>query len=95
MINHYRIIKHTYYEKCEVKNHYFTIQQKWMFLRWPFWFTLKQLYCGWGDCYKSHIKFDTESEAIYAIKKLQSGNIADGWVEQVSTELDFTKNENK
>ena len=49
------------------------------------------MHCGMGDCYKVNIKFETESDAIYGIKKLQNGNIPDGWVEEVSTVLDFNK----
>ena len=44
-----------------------------------------------GDCSESAILFNTESEAIYAIKRLESGNIADGWKEEVTTVLDFNK----
>ena len=46
-----------------------------------------------GDCYKVNIKFETESDAIYAIKKLQNGGIADGWVKEVSVTLDFNRSE--
>lgn len=90
----YRVIKHTYYEQCDIKRTYYTVQQEWKFLWWTFWFTLKEMNCGMGDCYKVHIKFETESHAIYAIKKLQSGSIADGWTEEVSVTLDFS-DENK
>jgi hypothetical protein len=37
------------------------------------------------------IKFDTESEAIYAIKKLENGNLTQGWTEEISSVLDFNK----
>lgn len=87
----YRIIEHTYYEKCERARSYFTIQKQYTIWRWKFWFTIKEMNCGMGDCYKDAIRFNTESEAIYAIKKMENGNIPDGWVEQVSTVLDFNK----
>lgn len=85
----YRIIKHTYFEKCDVNREYYTIQYQYKFLWWKFWSTIKQMDCGWGDCYKHAIQFNTESDAIYAIKKLENGNIPDGWTQEVSTVLDF------
>jgi hypothetical protein len=87
----YRIIKHTYYEQCDVKREEFTIQKQYKFWKWIFWETIKQYDCGWGDCYKNPIKFNTESDAIYAIKKLENGNIPDGWRKEVSSVLDFNK----
>ena len=87
----YRTVKHTYYEQCDIKRTYYSVQQKWKFLWWTFWSTLKEMHCGMGDCCKVNIKFETESDSIYAIKKLQNGNIPDGWVEEVSTVLDFNK----
>ena len=90
-ISTYRVIKNTYYEQCDIKRTYFSVQQEWKFLWWTFWFTLKEMNCGMGDCYKVDIKFDTESETIYAIKKLQNGNIPDGWTSEVSLTLDFNK----
>lgn len=44
-----------------------------------------------GDCISTPIKFHTESEAIFAIKNLEQGMIADGWVGEVSTVIDFNK----
>lgn len=90
-ISIYRIIKNTYYEQCEIKRTYFTVEYEQKILWWKMWIKLKELKCGMGDCYKDSIKFETESDAIYAIKKLQNGNIADGWVEEISTVLDFNK----
>ncbi len=87
----YRIVKHTQYEKCEVKREYFTIQKQVKFLIWVIWKDIKETNCGMGDCSESAILFNTESEAIYAIKRLESGNIADGWKEEVTTVLDFNK----
>ena len=87
----YRIIKHTYYERCDVKRENYTVQVQGKFLMWKIWKTIKQKDCGWGDCYNNPIIFNTESDAIYAIKKLENGNIADGWTEEISTVLDFNK----
>jgi len=88
----YRVVKHTLYEKCEVNREYFIIQKQVKFLRWTLWKTIKETNCGGeGDCSKSSITFKTESEAIYAIKKLENGNIADGWKQEVTTVLDFNK----
>ena len=85
----FRVIKNTYYEQCEIKRTYYTVQYEWKFLWWTFWFSLKEMNCGMGDCYKVNIKFETESDAIYAIKKLQNGNIPDGWTTEVSVVLNF------
>ena len=85
----YRVIKNTYYEKCDIKSTYFTVQYQWKFLWWTFWFNLDEMNCGAADCYKDPIRFETESDAIYAIKKLQNGNIPEGWVKEVSSTLDF------
>ena len=89
----YRVVKHTYYEKCDVKREYFTIQKQVKFLIWTIWSSIKETDCGWGwgDCNRNPISFSTESDAIYAIKKLENGNIPDGWVSEVSTVLDFNK----
>ena len=87
----YRIIKHTYYEQCDVKREEFTIQVKKKFLWWERWSSIKELICGGGDCYNNPISFKTESDAIYAIKKLENGNIPDGWREEISTVLDFNR----
>lgn len=86
----FRVVKHTYYEKCDIKREEFTIQvQKSFLFLWKMWYTIKELNCGWGDCHKTPITFKTESEAIYAIKNLQNGYLADGWTGEVSTVLDF------
>ena len=87
----YRIVKHTYYEKCDVNQEYYTVEKQVKFLFWNIWRTIKELNCGMGDCTKDAIQFKTESDAIYAIKKLENGNIADGWISEVSTVLDFNK----
>jgi hypothetical protein len=89
----YRVVKHTQYEKCEVKREYFTIQKQVKFLIWVIWKDIKETNCGMGDCSENAILFNTESEAIYAIKRLESGNIADGWKNEVTTVLDFNKKE--
>ena len=88
----YRVIKHTLYDKCNVNEEYFTIQKQVKFLRWTLWKTIKETNCGGeGNCDKSPITFKTESEAISAIKKLENGNMADGWKNEVTTILDFNK----
>ena len=86
----YRIIKNTYYEKCEVKSEFYTVEyQKPFFHFWKRWVTLKETVSGWGDDYKTAIRFNNESEAIYAIKNLQMGNLSEGWTENVVSILDF------
>lgn len=87
----YRVIKNTYYEQCDIKRTYYSVQKERKFLWWTFWSTLKETNCGMGDCYKVDIKFETESHAIHAIKNLQQGMLADGWVEEVSVVIDFNK----
>lgn len=88
----YRVVKHTYYERCDKKNEQYTIQVKKKFLFfWEKWFTIKERICGMGECISTPIKFHTESEAIFAIKNLEQGMIADGWVGEVSTVIDFNK----
>ena len=91
----FRIIKHTYYEKCDVEKEHYTIQVKKKFLFfWERWYTIKETVCGWGDCEKREIIFKTESEAIFAIKNLQNGYLSEGYKREVSTILDFN-HENK
>lgn len=88
----FRTVKHTYYERCDIKKEQYTIQVKKKFLFfWERWFTIKEMVCGWGDCHTTAIVFTSESEAIYAIKNLQNGYLADGWTGEVSTVLDFNK----
>lgn len=89
----FRVIKHTYFERCDIKTEQYTIQVKKKFLFfWERWYTIKEMVCGIGDCYKTAIVFKSESEAIYAIKNLQNGYLADGWTGEISTVLDFNKN---
>jgi hypothetical protein len=87
----YRVIKHTYYEQCDIKREYFTIEKQYKIWKWIWWEKIKETICGMGHCYRSSIKFNNESDAIFAIKKLENGNIADGWREEISTILDFNK----
>jgi hypothetical protein len=87
----YRTVKHTYYEECNVEGEHYTVQRYKKFLWWKYWSTLTKTDCSWADCHKVDIKFDTESEAIYAIKKLENGNLAQGWTEEISSVLDFNK----
>lgn len=87
----YRVIKHTYYEKCNVKSEKFSIEyfkRTWYGYRWT---SVKELFVGWGDYRNETIMFNTESEAVFAIKKLEMGNIPDGWKREVTCELDFDK----
>lgn len=44
---------------------------------------------GWGDSYKTPIRFNNESEAIYAIKNLQMGYLNEGQSKDVVSTLDF------
>lgn len=85
-------MKHTYYERCDIKKEQYTIQvKKKFFFFWQRWHTIKEMVCGWGDCRQVAIKFPTESEALFAIKNLEQGMLADGWVGEVSTVIDFNK----
>lgn len=89
----YRVIKHTYYEKCGDKSEKFSIEyykRTWFGYRWT---PVKELFVGWGDYRNETIMFNTESDAIFAIKKLEMGNIPDGWAKEVSSELDFSREE--
>jgi len=88
----FRVVKHTYFEKCNVKREQFTIEFKKKILWWERWVSVKEVnYCGWSDCYKSEIIFQTESEAIFAIKNLQNGYIPDGWTKEISSVLDLNR----
>jgi len=87
----YRVVKHTKYERCDVTKEYFTIQKQFKFFVLKWWKTLKAHQIGWEYNFKEDMTFKTESDAIYAIKKLENGNIADGWVSEVSTVLDFNR----
>ena len=51
--------------------------------------TLKETVMGWGDSYKTPIRFNNESEAIYAIKNLQMGYLNEGQSKDVVSTLDF------
>ena len=87
----YRVMKHTLYEQCDVKRDYYTVEKQMRFMGVKWWRPLKETMFAWGDSLKAPISFKTESDAIYAIKKLENGNIADGWKSEVSTVLDFNK----
>ena len=88
----YRVMKHTYYEKCDIKKEQYTIQIKKRFLIfWERWYSIKEQICGWTDCYYQPMVFKTESEALFAIKNLEGGMIADGWIGEVSSVIDFNK----
>jgi hypothetical protein len=87
----YRVLKHTYYEKCDIEREHYTIQKKGKFLWWDKWVSIRESICGMGDCYDVPIKFDTESDAIYAIKNLQRGTIPDGWRRKVVLVFDNNK----
>jgi len=85
----YRIIKHTFYENCELKLQYFTVQYETKFLWWKMWKTLKRLECSGEDCHQVVIQYDSQSDAINAIDKLYKGNIIDGWTEEVLYVFNF------
>ena len=92
----YRVIKHTLYEKCDVKRNYYTVEKQIIFMGFKWWKSLKETHYGMGDYgmgggLKSPISFNTESDAIYAIKKLENGSIPEGWISEVSSVLDFNK----
>jgi hypothetical protein len=91
----YRVIKHTLYEKCDVKRNYYTVEKQISFMGFKWWKSLKETHYGMGDYgmggLKLSISFKTESDAIYAIKKLENGSIPEGWVSEVSSVLDFNK----
>lgn len=87
----YQVIKHTYYEKCNLKKEYFTVQKQVKFLGIKKWKTIKEEVWGYGDSYKIPMKFDTESDAIYAIKKLENGALPEGWKTEITSVLDFNR----
>lgn len=90
----YRIIKNTFYEKYEVKTEYYSIQIQRKFLGFKYWSTLKNTQYVWIEKFRDVMSFRTESDAIYAIKKMMNGAKLEGWEETVSTILDFNR-ENK
>ena len=87
----YRVVRHKLYEKCNLKYEYFTIQKQVNVLRFKWWRTIKGTDSHHEYSSTYNITFDNESDAISAIKKLQNGNIPEGWVSEVSTVLDFNK----
>lgn len=87
----YRVMKHTLYEMCDVKRNYYTVEKQIIFMGFKWWKSLKETHYGMGGSLKSPISFKTESDAIYAIKKLENGSIPDGWISEVSSVLDFNK----
>lgn len=90
--NKFRVIKHTKYEKCDIKTEYYTIEREKSFLGFKYWSEIKQSWDSLAGRFSMAISFKTESDAIYAIKKLQTGSKPDGWVEEVTTVLDFNMN---
>lgn len=89
--NKFRVIKHTKYVKCDIDVEYYTIEKQKSFLGIKYWSEIQQTYDSFRGGSSMSIIFNTESDAIYAIKKLQTGNKPDGWREEVLTVLDFNK----
>lgn len=87
----YRVIKHSYYEKCNFEKEYFTVQKEVKFLGIKMWKDIKEEIVGYGEFYKIPMKFDTESDAIYAIKKLENGALPEGWKTEITSVLDFNR----
>lgn len=80
----YRVVKNTYFEKCDIKSEKYTIEyykRTWFGYRWT---SIKELVMGFGEYRKEKMEFNSESEAIFAIKMLQMGNLPDGWKKEVS-----------
>jgi hypothetical protein len=88
----YRVVKHTQYKEFVVAKEHFTIQKQVRVLFWKKWRTIdKKVNSILGDSYTVDITFDTESEAVFAIKKLEMGAISQGWTKEVTAVLDFNK----
>ena len=87
----YRVIKNTYYKKCTETEAHYTIQKKIRFLFFKWWESVTEVNTDDVDSYRTVISFKTESEAVFAIKKLEMGNKPDGWRKEVSVVLDFNK----
>lgn len=87
----YRVIKNTYYKKCENIEEHYTIQKKMRFLFLKWWESVTEVNTDDVDSYRTVISFKTEAEAVFAIKKLEMGNKPDGWRKEVSVVLDFNK----
>ena len=87
----YRVIKHKLYEKCNLKNEYFTIQKQVNILRFKWWRTVKATIYTHDYSNTETITFNSEMDAITAINNLQNGSIPEGWISEVSTIVDFNK----
>ena len=87
----YRVIKHKLYEKCNLKNEYFTIQKQVNNLSFKWWITVKATISHHEHDSTETLTFNSEAEAIKAINNLQNGSIPEGWVSEVSTVIDFNK----
>lgn len=87
----YRIVKHTYYKKCDEMESYYTVEERAKFLWFKWWSSISETECGTYECGKTPITFKTESDALQAINKIENGNIVDGWISEVATVIDFNK----
>lgn len=87
----FRIFKHTYYDHGTVRSTFYTVKRKSKFLFWEFWRPLYRSYHDGND----EARFDTEGEAVIAIKRFQMGVPIMGWTEELIQEIDTTKKVNE
>lgn len=88
----YRVVKHTYYEKGEIKKEHYTIQKQTKFLWWKLWDNITDTECDREDCQSYPLTFDTEIDATKMINNLQNGYKLRGWDKEVTTILEFPNN---
>ena len=81
----YRVVKHTYYEKGEIKKEHYTVQYQTKFLWWKLWENITDVECYDGDCESYPLTFNTETEATNMITNLQNGYKLKGWDKEIVT----------
>jgi hypothetical protein len=91
----YRVVKHTYYEKGQIKKEHYTIQKQMKFLWWKLWDSIMDTECHDGDCEIYLLTFNTETDATNMINNLQNGHKLKGWDKEVTKVLEFPETTDK
>lgn len=82
--NLYRIFKHTFYDRGSRSLQFYSVKKKVKFLWWYRWIPLyRESYDG-----RDEARFDTEGDAVIAIKRDQMGIPMSGWRDEFVIEID-------
>lgn len=67
----FKIVKRTYHNELgESCSFGYRVYQKLSFLGFKYWSSIKETRCGWGDCYKVPIEFNSSEKAESFIKNV-------------------------